>query len=302
VRKLCPKCEELLKVADDGTAHCNGCGWSGPASTARREPSLPATPPKMPYVSIDIETTGLNHETCQTLEVGAVIDDWKTPIDQLPRFRRVLVYDTVSGNPYAMALNAALLKFMANAPKDPPQPAHEAVATWAEKCAITRPLDSAVLTLAIDNQPINWWNIPNKLLVGGLQPAIRESLIDLAANPPGTSCFCQPCELAFLFRSWIVMNGLDPLSLQAAGKNFASFDMQFLYWLPNFTEAVRFRHRVLDPAILFWRPLEDDRLPDSKTCYERAGIGSKVAHTAVEDALAVVRLVRMGVKRLEGMN
>jgi len=27
----------------------------------------------------------------------------------------------------------------------------------------------------------------------------------------------------------------------------------------------------------------------------------KVAHTAVEDALAVVRLVRTGVKRLEGM-
>ena len=48
-----------------------------------------------------------------------------------------------------------------------------------------------------------------------------------------------------------------------------------------------------------WRPLEDDKLPDSKTCYERAGMNGKVAHTAVEDALAVVRLVRMGIKRLK---
>ena len=43
--------------------------------------------------------------------------------------------------------------------------------------------------------------------------------------------------------------------------------------------------------------MADERLPDSKTCYERAGLDDKVAHTAVEDALAVVRLVRMGIKR-----
>ena len=51
---------------------------------------------------------------------------------------------------------------------------------------------------------------------------------------------------------------------------------------------------------MFYRA-DDDRLPDSKTCYERAGLDAKVAHTAVEDALAVVWLVRMGIKRLEGM-
>ena len=121
MRKLCPKCEELLHVDNSSIARCAGCGWEGPANEGRREPSLPATSPKMPYVSIDIETSGLDPATCQTLEVGAVIDDWKTPIDQLPRFRRVLTYETVSGNPSAMALNANLLKFMASAPHDPPQ-------------------------------------------------------------------------------------------------------------------------------------------------------------------------------------
>lgn len=236
MRKLCPKCDELLKVADNGSASCRGCGWSGRAYEGRREPNLPAIPPKMPYVSIDIETTGLDPATCQTLEVGAVIDDWKTPIDRLQQFRRVLVYKTVTGNPYAMALNANLLKLIAR----PPQPC--------------------------------------------------------------TGCeFCKPEELGEQLAQWISENGLDPRSVQAAGKNFASFDMQFLNRLPMFPLHVQFRHRVLDPAILFWRPLEDDKLPDSKTCYERAGMGGKVAHTAVEDALAVVRLMRMGVTRLEGM-
>ena len=237
MRKLCPNCEEMLKpTVNPEVGQCSGCGWSGHYWRAAKEPSLPVTPPKLSYVSIDIETTGLDLATCQTLEVGAVIDDWKTPIDELQRFRRVLLYQTVTGNPYAMALNAGLLKQIAS----PPQP-------------------------CTDGE------------------------------------FCQPEELGGEFAEWIKANGLDPLSLQAAGKNFASFDMQFLSRVPRFNEHVRFRHRILDPAILYWRPLEDERLPDSKTCYERAGLDNKVAHTAVEDALAVVRLVRLGIKRLKGM-
>jgi oligoribonuclease len=229
MRKLCPNCEELLKpTGNPEVGQCSGCGWSGHYWRAAREPALPSTPPKMPYVSIDIETTGLDPAICQTLEVGAVVDDWKTPIDRLQRFRRVLLHQAVTGGPYAMALNANVLKQMAN---------------------------------------------------------------------PQSEC-CKPEELGEQFAEWIGANGLDPLHLQAAGKNFASFDMQFLYRIPGFAQVVKFRHRVLDPALLFWRPLQDEKLPDSQTCYERAGLESKVAHTAVEDALAVVRLVRMGIKRL----
>jgi len=233
VKKLCPNCEELLRpTGNPDVGQCSGCGWSGHYWRAANEPALPATPPKMPYVSIDIETTGLDPAACQTREVGAVIDDWKTPIDQLQRFRRVLTYETVTGSPYAMALNAGLLKQI--------------------------------------------------------------------ANPPQTCEFCKPEELGAQLAQWAKANGLDPMHLQAAGKNFASFDMQFLYRLPGFTRVVKFRHRVLDPAILYWRPINDEKLPDSKTCYERAGLDGKVAHTAVEDALAVVRLVRLGIKRLKG--
>ena len=82
-----------------------------------------------------------------------------------------------------------------------------------------------------------------------------------------------------------------------AGKNFASFDRQFLKRLPEFEKLVKLHHRTLDPAMLYWQ-VGDEKLPDSKTCYERAGMDPKVAHTALEDALAVVRLIRTGVKHL----
>jgi hypothetical protein len=86
-------------------------------------------------------------------------------------------------------------------------------------------------------------------------------------------------------------------ALTPAGKNFASFDRQFLKRLPRFEQVVKLSHRTLDPAVLFWQ-VADEKLPDSKTCYERAGLDNKVAHTAVEDALAVVRLIRTGIKHL----
>lgn len=255
--------------------------------------------PKLIYVSIDIETTGLDPNTCQVLEVGAVIDDWRTPVDQLPRFRRVLVHDEVHGNPYAMWLNSNLLKQLANVPKGPVQLIGDAVARWAEQCAIKQDVSGVEYILGQllgRYATIHWYDIPNTLLMNKISiPAY----LNLASNPPGTSCFCTNSELGPLFRTWLEAYNLDPMDMQAAGKNFASFDMQFLNQLPGFSQAVKFRHRVLDPAVLYWK-LEDDKLPDSKTCYERAGIGSTVTHTAIEDALAVVRLIRTGIKNLKG--
>ena len=56
------------------------------------EPRLPDPKPALPYVSIDIETTGLDPETCQTLEIGAVFDNWTLPIRELPTFHCYVVH------------------------------------------------------------------------------------------------------------------------------------------------------------------------------------------------------------------
>jgi len=232
VRKLCPNCEELLRpTSNPEVGQCSGCGWTGHYWRAAKEPALPIVTPNLRYVSIDIETTGLDPETCQILEIGAVWDDWTKPIHELPVYHRLVAHEEYRGNAYALALNAALLK-----------------------------------RLSGEREP---W-------------------------------FLDPDQVADDFATWLKVCGWDgQTALTPAGKNFASFDRQFLRRLPRFEQVVKLHHRTLDPAVLFWRP-EDEKLPDSKTCYERAGLDNKVAHTAVEDALAVVRLVRLGIKRLKG--
>jgi len=234
VSKYCPVCNAVVTPVQETvdtrpTPMVCRCGWTGHGSQALKEPALPNPPPKILYVSIDIETTGLDPETCQVLEVGAVFEDWKSPIDTLPKFRQILKYTELRGNPFALALNANLLRQIAN-----PQPEH-----------------------------------------------------------------CQPHELGQRLANWVRACGLDPMDLTVAGKNFASFDMQFLIKVPHFNESVKFKHRVLDPAILYLQ-FDDEKLPDSKTCYQRAGL-NKVAHTAVEDARAVIRLFRTRIHLLKGV-
>ena len=63
----------------------------------------------MKYVSIDIETTGLDPETCQIIEFAAVIEDTSNPfipVDDLPSFRRLVTHDLYQGEPYALAMHA----------------------------------------------------------------------------------------------------------------------------------------------------------------------------------------------------
>jgi oligoribonuclease len=214
----------IVKAYDDWDkidGVCDGCGWRVRIETARTEPLCLAG--KMPYVSIDLETTGLDPDTCQILEIGAVFDDWTKPIDKLPVYHRYVQSSIYTGEPYGLALNEKILKRLAGTPEN------------------------------------NW----------------------LRAQ-----------EVAEDFIDWLQIDcgwpNTDDHKITATGKNFASFDLPFLKKVGRFP----FAHRVLDPAPLYYRPLEDEGLPDTKTCMERAGMDGKVAHTAVEDALAVVTLVR----------
>lgn len=68
------------------------------------------------YVSIDIETTGLNPETDLILEFAAVIDDLANPrpYEELPNFRQVVLHQRLQGSPYALMLNTDLIREMQN--------------------------------------------------------------------------------------------------------------------------------------------------------------------------------------------
>lgn len=60
-----------------------------------------------PYLSIDLETTGLNVDKAQILQVGFVIDDGVSPIDLLKKDTFFVENDTITyAENYALGMNA----------------------------------------------------------------------------------------------------------------------------------------------------------------------------------------------------
>jgi hypothetical protein len=194
-------------------------------------------PGRRPYVSIDIETTGLDYDYCQVLEFGAVVDDWVTPVEKLPRFHAYLIHDRIVGDPFALSMHPEILKRIAT--RDKPE------------CA--------------------------------------------------NLTFLEPEQLAGLFELWAGSwgafgSGHSGKSLIPAGKNFQGFDRPFLKRVPRFGR-VNMLHRCIDPSMLYWNSATDAEPPSTAECYKRAGIPNEVAHTAVEDAIGVIKLIRFDAAR-----
>lgn len=81
-----------------------------------------------------------------------------------------------------------------------------------------------------------------------------------------------------------------------AGKNVGTFDLRFLERLPNWDRA-RFRHRVIDPGVLYFDPATDSEVPDTAECLTRAGLVNDKPHSALHDCYAVIGLVREAYRR-----
>ena len=106
-------------------------------------------------------------------------------------------------------------------------------------------------------------------------------------------------ELGERFAMWLVQNGVakdlsKPITISVAGKNFGTFDMQFLLSQgSDWTNYIQISHRLLDPAMLFWDPIKDKRTPGMEECKIRAGFTeTTVAHTTLADAWDVIQLLR----------
>lgn len=132
----------------------------------------------MNYLSIDIETTGLNVKHDMILEFAAVL--WTdNDVMKCPSFHRMIYHDRITGHPFALHMNKR----------------------W---------LDAWVL---LDGGPGTGW--------------------------ARTGDFCTQ------FREW-----LEPVDkVFPVGKNFASFDKQFLERLSGWPKD-KFKHRCLDVGAL----------------------------------------------------
>jgi len=69
----------------------------------------------MKYISIDLETTGLDPENNNIIEFGAVLDDLneQKPLDELPRFHAYICMDEYKGQPYALSMHPVIFRRIA---------------------------------------------------------------------------------------------------------------------------------------------------------------------------------------------
>lgn len=203
----------------------------------------------MKYVSIDLETTGLDNWSCSTIEIGAVIDEVRsdcdpTPIEDLPTYHAYLVQEEFTGEPYALSMHPTIFR---------------RIATREEGFKYLEPGDMPE-------------DFANFLLDNGF---------------------------ARSFDPKRDIDDVHPVKITVAGKNFASFDSNFLNDIQNWKTQIKVRHRVIDPSGFYWNPFEDEELPNTELCLKRAEIDETVEHTAVADAQNVIRLIRSHVARIK---
>ena len=152
----------------------------------------------MKYISIDLETTGIDSETCDIVEFGAIIDDLENqlPLDQLPQFHAYVCKNNYSGEPFALSMHPTIFRRIAT----------------------------------------------------------REQ----------GYLYVSPEKLGQVFKEFLFKNGYkeehDRISINVAGKNFASFDNLFLKKNVNFSKHVQIRARILDPSMLYMT-IHDEKLP-----------------------------------------
>lgn len=210
------------------------------------------------FISIDIETTGLDPEVNQIVEVGAVYDTRGyagvgsgpaiVECRSLPKFRAVLMHDELVINPYCANLHKDLWEEMLKATVGTLSDAHNA---------------KGIITHYV--KPQDFERVFHKWLCGVIDNTLR----DEDFHPE------------------------SPVTINVAGKNPAGFDIPFLLELPEWSnELVKFRRRIIDPAMLCFVEETDTELPDLQTCLDRCSIDSTVKHTAVEDALDVIKILR----------
>ena len=68
----------------------------------------------MLYVSIDIETSGLDPEKNDILSIAAIIEDTekKLPFLEIPKFNAIVLQNEIKGSPRAIGMNSSIIDTM----------------------------------------------------------------------------------------------------------------------------------------------------------------------------------------------
>ena len=219
----------------------------------------------MIYVSIDIETSGLEPLNNSVLSFGAIIEDTtnKLPYEKLPKFNAIVLQNQITGSPRAISMNKEIIALIGEYKEG-----NEEDRTNLEH-------HSDYVFLQENELAQKFYDF---LFLNGIYPN-SSFLNNHVRNVNGTMI------PAF-------NNHTPSLTINVAGKNFGTFDKLFLEELPWWKKLIKIRQRIIDPSVLYCKWDEDNAIPSLKKCKERAGIDGEVAHTALEDAWDVVQMLR----------
>lgn len=222
----------------------------------------------MKYLSIDIETTGLDSENHQILSIGVIVEDTekKLPFEEIPKFHCAIVREEIRGGLFALNLNKNLI---------------ELINRWD----ISN--DSFRKEIETKNNMI--FCKEDEVCEHLFRFLFKQGVLDASVYDKTIHSMVEVVDGVF----YPVVNRVSkPSHLNVAGKNFATFDKLFLEKLPRWKQLFKVRQRIIDPTILFTNWTEDEQLPNLTTCKERAKTGGEVTHDAIDDAWDVIQLLR----------
>jgi hypothetical protein len=219
----------------------------------------------MLYVSIDIETSGLDPDLHSVLSIGAIIEDTKKklPYEELPKFHAILLQKEICGSPRALKMNEKIID---------------------------------LISQYLDGNDETRRNLQEHSGYIFCEPdEVAKHFYDfLFLNGFG-------CDLITGAQTIRIVNGKSlpvfgsntkPIRINVAGKNFGTFDKLFLENLTWYKKLIKQSQKIADPAILFCDWENDESLPGLQQCKERGDIKGIVTHDALEDAWDVIQLLR----------
>jgi len=217
----------------------------------------------MKYISIDIETSGLDDANCQILSIAAVIEDTENikPINDIPYIHLGLLRENISGSVFAIDMNRDLIKtinqYQTSDDEDRAFISHVTGMKFVEEKNVVKELFKFFLLNGVEYDDKN-----------NLYANLKQDVTP------------------------VLSGNMSKMYLNAAGKNFGTFDKIFLEKLPHWKQVFKVRSRIIDPTTLCVNWKTDTQLPSLSECKQRVGLHEDVSHNAYEDALDVICVLR----------
>ena len=222
----------------------------------------------MIYLSIDLETTGLEKDRYQILSFGAILEDTekKLPYDEIPKFHAAILHNEITGSPFAMNMNKKIIEAIVQ---------YQTAKDQDEKNDLVQMTGMQFYHEDKVVERFFHWLCDNDMYTAN--PLMEDQAMVMAGNGK-----MYPA----------ITSKTKPITINVAGKNFASFDKHFVDRLPRWQQLIRIRQRMIDPAVIFTDWTNDKALPALYDCKQRAKIQGEVTHDALEDAWDVIQLLR----------